>query len=133
MIAPEDPAAAQTPLPSQADAVGLWKDSAPLPAVQEEQSMSPDIKDAVDIERASASSANSFGDMAGAGQDHHYQPGKDIITRLEHLGEKDMKVTHPFSPIHGPSTAFLLVLPSSQSLLQSIGFCLARVIYSAWY
>ena len=46
-----------------------------------------------DLERAStASSVNPLGDMAGAGQDKHYAPKQDIITRLEHIREKDMKV-----------------------------------------
>lgn len=46
-----------------------------------------------DLERASTtSSANSLGDMAGAGQEKHYTPKLDIITRLEHIREKDMKV-----------------------------------------
>lgn len=47
----------------------------------------------IDLERAStASSMNALGDMAGAGQDKHYQPKEDIITRLEHIRQKDMKV-----------------------------------------
>lgn len=46
-----------------------------------------------DLERAStASSGIPLGDMAGAGQEKHYVPKQDIITRLEHIREKDMKV-----------------------------------------
>ncbi|KAK9863541.1 hypothetical protein WJX84_001265 [Apatococcus fuscideae] len=44
-----------------------------------------------DLERGSAASSAQLGDMAGAGQNQHYQPKQDIITRLEHIREKDMK------------------------------------------
>lgn len=54
-----------------------------------------------DLERAStASSAHPLGDMAGAGQEKHYVPKQDIITRLEHIREKDMKVQPTSSHWH---------------------------------
>ena len=49
-----------------------------------------------DLERASTTSSVPLGDMAGAGQNQHYQPKQDIICRLEHIREKDMKVELPF-------------------------------------
>ncbi len=70
-----------------------------------------------DLERGSAASSAQLGDMAGAGQNQHYQPKQDIITRLEHIREKDMKVicrllmSHIFlasSGLHGTQLSCLL-------------------------
>ena len=48
--------------------------------------------DEYDLERASTASSIPLGDMAGASQGKHYQPKQDIICRIEHIPERDMKV-----------------------------------------
>ncbi len=60
--------------------------------LQQASSTLDGLQNGLDIERASSTSSAAFGDMAGAGQNKHYQPKQDIITRLEFLGERDMKV-----------------------------------------
>ena len=83
--------------------VEALKAEPPLPPVLEERILSRPSHEDFDLERGSSTSSISLGDMAGAGQNEHYKPGRDIITRLEHLGEKDMKV----APLQGPPTPFL--------------------------
>lgn len=50
------------------------------------------LDDDYDLERASTASSIPLGDMAGASQGKHYQPKQDIICRIEHIPERDMKV-----------------------------------------
>lgn len=54
----------------------------------------PNLDDEYDLERASTASSIPLGDMAGASQGKHYQPKQDIICRIEHIPERDMKVLH---------------------------------------